>query len=385
MAVLAPADAAYAADSIYNLIDTSRLAAFGDKLNDKFAISSGRRLEGEAGAMFLKYRSGFALVAEGKSPGAFQGETLIAIRGTRDMLRDLLLTDGNIAIQRSIGGSCVHAGFNRTFDSFKGDLATYFRGRNPTRIHCVGHSLGGALATLTAEWVRAQGISQTSLYTFGSPRVGSNGFATGLTRQAHQDNIYRVHHRTDLVSMVPMWPFTHVPQPGIDCFIDSPGTIPFIAYHKMGKYVESCAGKGWRTLRQAKPGHGWEGDVREWLGSDGFIDLSVNTISMIGKALLFVLKKVAHAVGISIQGLLSMGLTLLDALAMMLAKAKTATREVAGYVTSLLRRMLQAMGRVRTVVVNATEQFIRFVLGAFMSAIYTQARRAIGAVFDSVR
>ena len=79
MAVLAPADAAYAADSIYNLIDTSRLAAFGDKLNDKFAISSGRRLEGEAGAMFLKYRSGFALVAEGKSPGAFQGETLIAI------------------------------------------------------------------------------------------------------------------------------------------------------------------------------------------------------------------------------------------------------------------------------------------------------------------
>jgi hypothetical protein len=49
---------------------------------------------------------------------------------------------------------------------------------------------------------------------------------------------------------------------------------------------------------------------------------------------------------------------------------------------SLLKRMLQAIGRGTTVVANATEQLILFVLSALTSAVCTLARRAIGSVYD---
>jgi len=82
------------------------------------------------------------------------------------------------------------------------------------------------------------------LYTFGSPRVGFEDFARSLTHNIGQKNIYRAYHRTDVVSMIPMWPFVHVPQPGIECFIDSPGLVPGIDYHKMDKYLVSVS-KEW--------------------------------------------------------------------------------------------------------------------------------------------
>ena len=69
------------------------------------------------------------------------------------------------------------------------------------------HSLGGALATLGANWIKAQYKVPVKLYTFGSPRVGHNPFA--IQSETSLNGIYRAVHRSDPVPMVPVWPFVH--------------------------------------------------------------------------------------------------------------------------------------------------------------------------------
>ncbi|WP_257979779.1 lipase family protein [Vibrio parahaemolyticus] len=56
-------------------------------------------------------------------------------------------------------GYKVHAGFVNLFNTIKPQLAAYIAGysekimKAPKVIHCVGHSLGGALASLATDWV----------------------------------------------------------------------------------------------------------------------------------------------------------------------------------------------------------------------------------------
>src|SRR5699024_9322989 len=112
--------------------------------------------------------SGFGYIAAGK--GAHAGEVLVATRGTAT--RYDWLSNLNVAMQAGPGGTLVHAGFNEVWKSFAADVSAFLRGRNPSVVHCVGHSLGGALATLTADACSSAGIGELRLYTFGSPRVG---------------------------------------------------------------------------------------------------------------------------------------------------------------------------------------------------------------------
>ena len=76
----------------------------------------------------------------------------------------------------------------------------------PTTVTVVGHSLGGALATLCAtDLVMEENITSVRLYTFGCPRVGNEAFAKALqnTTLVHT----RVTHDRDVV---PTLPFRHL-------------------------------------------------------------------------------------------------------------------------------------------------------------------------------
>jgi triacylglycerol lipase len=53
------------------------------------------------------------------------------------------LTDGNMAMT----GSTIHSGFLGTWNSFAHEIDAFFKGRKVNTIHCIGHSLGGTLAT----------------------------------------------------------------------------------------------------------------------------------------------------------------------------------------------------------------------------------------------
>ena len=96
--------------------------------------------------------TGFGLLGHGQ--GLYQGDSVITIRGTAS-LRDGL-TDAHFGLSGGSNGSMVHAGFNKTFYSMKPALqefvAANIRDKITGCVHIVGHSLGGALATLSADW-----------------------------------------------------------------------------------------------------------------------------------------------------------------------------------------------------------------------------------------
>jgi hypothetical protein len=68
-----------------------------------------------------------------------------------------------------------------------------------------GHSLGGAVASLTALKARVKNLlpdERVTLYTFGEPRVGDVNLAN--TFRSYITNMYRVIHNSDLVPHMPM-------------------------------------------------------------------------------------------------------------------------------------------------------------------------------------
>jgi len=67
------------------------------------------------------------------------------------------------------------------------------------QVVAVGHSLGGALATLTAARLRATGI-KTRLFTYGAPRVGDVELSEWISKSGEN---YRVTRLSDPVTRVP--------------------------------------------------------------------------------------------------------------------------------------------------------------------------------------
>ncbi|MGI2176557.1 lipase family protein [Shewanella ulleungensis] len=117
------------------------------------------------------------------------------------------ITDLHCGVTCSSNNKTVHAGFNKTFESIKSQLAILLDQLGNRPVHCVGHSLGGAIANLAAVWIRSNYKIPVKLYTFGSPRVGFNAYAMQTETSLH--GIYRAVHRSDPVPMVPVWPFVH--------------------------------------------------------------------------------------------------------------------------------------------------------------------------------
>jgi hypothetical protein len=275
----------------------------------------------------------------------------------------------------------VHAGFNKVFESFKKDILRFCDKHNPTAVHCVGHSLGGGLATMAADFLRYEKIAQPVLYTFGSPRVGGEQFAQRLTENIGEANIFRVYHKSDIVSMVPLWPFMHVPQPGTECFIESPG-VPWITYHAMEKYVGACSGKNdWELLRRKEPSINWDAEVERWLSSGNPVSFTYHSMVMINKATLFILKKIMHSTVIVAQAYLSNGLTFLDVLAMMLHKGIQVSVEISGYVMGLMRRILSMLNSTVQVAADISVQFIRWVFMRLIQSVYRLANMAFDMVY----
>jgi hypothetical protein len=89
-------------------------------------------------------------------------------------------------------------------------------------IFTTGHSLGGALAVLSALALREAGIENVNVVTFGQPRLGNHYFVSYISQTITADpssspflftGLYRVVNTNDLV---PHWPsqildFTHAP------------------------------------------------------------------------------------------------------------------------------------------------------------------------------
>src|SRR5690554_2510810 len=225
MQPISPRIAAELAQAVYSVREFSATGAyrldFSPELARNFEFSfPSSRIEAKTGAFFglLRKTSGFAIVGHGKNQ--FVGHHVVAMRGTRNT-HDWL-TNSNVGLSVSSGGVHVHSGFNQAFESMRPALSRILS-PHMTRgtvqgVHCVGHSLGGALASLTGEWIRAEYRRPVKVYTFGAPRVGMIDFSTRFTFTT--EGLYRCTHGADPVPSVPLWPFKHAPVDGFEYRLD---------------------------------------------------------------------------------------------------------------------------------------------------------------------
>ena len=275
------------------------------------------------------------------------------------------MTDANTGVKSSHTGFPVHQGFYYAFDSLRQDLKLFLaKLKGVSVIHCVGHSLGGAIATLAADYIKANSaISSVKLYTFGSPRVGLDSFAQKCTSRLVESNIYRVSHSTDPVTALPTWPFCHVPNNRSGYIIESPMAIKPWQYHFMEYYIQSASkAVTWQAMGNVCLINKSDSVIEHWLKSDNFIVANTaKVLDMLSSAFVYVVKKILNTTGLVIVNIAAPALTLLDRMAMFMAKGIKVASDLSVWVFYLLRKMAAVIGMKITEGMDLTYAFIRFV------------------------
>ena len=388
MSALPPPQAADIAKQVYAVKEHSDLQTayeFGGGLglNNQFDISP-KRLDGTTGPLIFKSSNGFGYCATGKQGTSKQGQALIALRGT--VTANDWLTDFNAGLQRSpFEGTAVHAGFNDTYNSFGTDVGKFLdqcKRSNIKQVHCVGHSLGGALASITAGVATTQGFN-VKLYTFGCPRVGTDGFANLLTQKVGAENIYRVHFKSDPVSMLPVFPFTHVPHSssGIQLVRSSLLINPFS--HMMKNYCSALEGTEWSGLRTESRALDLQQRSKAWINASDNLPGSANDLQRISAGLKEVIAKSLKLTGAVVGGVATGAFTVLDHLAWMLTKGAAASVTLAKEVGGLLGSILKFMGKIVSATMKITMSFVKWVLSALFNSLQNAANLAMNKIFGS--
>jgi hypothetical protein len=128
---------------------------------------------------------------------------LLAFRGTEADNNNDKAADAEID-RTPEAGALVHSGFKRYLDSVWGQVTqcvASYRANHPKQNICItGHSLGGALATLAFTRLNDP---DSSLITFGCPRVGNPDYSNVIDAAARTRACYRAVDNLDIVTHVP--------------------------------------------------------------------------------------------------------------------------------------------------------------------------------------
>lgn len=358
---LDPEFAAELASNVYLIKDDFSRKGFNLKYKDFFDMEASSMVKGKTGGLFVvKKKHVMAFMSAGK--GRYKGQAFVAIKGTASLYD--ALTDLNAGTRSSHTGFSVHQGFYYAFDSILFELQQFISSLKGTSVvHCVGHSLGGAIATLAADWIKANSaISTVKLYTFGSPRVGLESFAAKCTSRLIAGNVYRVYHKTDPVPMVPTWPFFHVSNLDIGYLIHSPASVKPWEYHLMKHYIRSAkSAASWTGMASNRPVGHMDSAVERWLKSDGVLSFADNTLDLLDAAFVYVIKKVINLSGIVLVVGAAGTLTLLDRMAIFMAKAVKVSKDLSIWVYHLVKKMASLIGIKLREGVDLTVEFIRSV------------------------
>lgn len=388
MNTLTPDQAAAIASGVYFLREStvSESVARNRVLGSEglFSVTDSSRFEGFSGGLYgFKMLSGFGYIAEGI--GKHQGEILVATRGTAIAID--WLTNASVGLQRGPGGELVHVGFHEAWKSMAPDISRFLRGRHPSVIHCVGHSLGGALATLNADYFSSIRAGKVKLYTFGSPRVGTSMFAQSLDHRVGAASIRRTFHCADVVPMVPLFPFFHVPAatPGYQLGNGSRGLVSSQAHDMEKSYTAGVSGQSWTALRNRDLGNDHKMNVQLWLeqvsaGSTGIVMGSTRVLAMICNALAWLLDKAAMLLFSGLSTGITASLTVLDQLALLLARGAALSNEISTHLATVIAAIFCFLGRSMVAGASMTVSFIRWVLDLFCHWVATVAGRALSAL-----
>ena len=154
---------------------------------------------------YVGYTSGFVPVAAiVDTPSSTYGyigvqssisAIVVTFRGSQDFNNWITNLDAVTTTYPYCSGCAVHKGFSDAEKKVFPDILTQVKSlqaKYPSyTVLATGHSLGAALATLTAFDLIHNGIKNVKLFNYGSPRVGNTAFADWastnkiITRQTH--------------------------------------------------------------------------------------------------------------------------------------------------------------------------------------------------------
>ncbi len=154
--------------------------------------------------------------------GEREKAVVLAFAGTDPAVWETVITD--VTLRR---GADTHAGFQAAADAVKAEVAQAIAlsqaGAKPLFI--TGHSLGAAVAALTALAAVGQGANPAAVYGFGMPRIGNANFHTDYTK-ALGERTFRFVHGLDIVARIP------------------PSIVPGISDFRHVGHVFQCASGG---------------------------------------------------------------------------------------------------------------------------------------------
>ncbi len=100
----------------------------------------------------------------------------------------------------TIGGN-AHSGFHDAVDALKPQLNTWLASTSGKATFFTGHSLGAAMAVIASSFDYDEKTNHCAAYTFGSPCVGDESFARGVTEKLQ---VYRHVFMSDIVPNLPV-------------------------------------------------------------------------------------------------------------------------------------------------------------------------------------
>jgi len=347
MTILNPIQAADLANDIYLL--KQNVNAVGSIIKKPVFGEEYHFLSAHVGGRVINaHTDSFGLIIKGKPNTSFQNDAFLIFRGTVPAanLGADVVTDLRIGLDYSNAGHIVHSGFNQTFTSMIPSIQSFLDTHNITgRVHCVGHSLGGAVATLAAEWISANRSNAVKLYTFGAPKVGFAGFSKNLTDRIKAENICRVYHKTDPVPMIPIYPYVHAPYNVEGYYYPSTEFVALGKAHSMVKYVNNMRGQSWETLSGlAKEPYDKDADIERWIqAEDNVSSKEAGFWRWVNSALAYVIRKAVHGVLVLIQGA-AIGIdTIADRIAYILMN-NIVVKGIGNLIFKLMRKIARALG-----------------------------------------
>jgi triacylglycerol lipase len=335
--------------------------------------------------------SGFGFMAQ--LNGGRSREIIIATRGTATWAD--AGTDINAIPTLGPTGHAIHKGFGTTFKSYVQQLNEFIKQQNlgfkPTAVHCMGHSLGGALANLNAAACAELGLN-SYLYTVAAPRVGMVPYAEHLSKKMKAAHVYRVANEADIVTMVPCYPFVHSPYVHGTYLLEGGMLKINPMQHMLANGYGSMVNANWKQMQSLTQGKQQQLEHSLYPANNKeagqFEQLAKMPGAMFSGRLLKLINKAIHDMlaRLGAQSLLSVGhygtgaFTVLDQLSEILARYAQASHKQAKEVAGMLNAVMAYLGRATHTVADASVATIRWVFNLLHLSVTTMAKQAIQLV-----
>jgi pimeloyl-ACP methyl ester carboxylesterase len=311
---------------------------------------------------------GAAMPGEGNR----SNDMLITFRGSSMILQDYIGVDLAMAPSMSSKGFMVHGGFNTIFKSCRADIdgainSLWFDNPHMHTIHICGHSMGGALATLCAEYLIDKGFN-IYLYTFGAPRVGVLNHANYMWSKLGT-NIRRYYYGNDFITWLPVLPYWHLP--GIR--LTSPRGEGFMSAMSHGDYFKY---NGLNIEHQATSVSNWistdmKQEVKNLFAANPPRYRSATAFRILLKALGLILRTVG---GLT----LFIGVTILDQIVHMLTFMFNTNRKGnTSVVLSVVKYAVGILGMPFVSTGKCIRTFLTYVFNRLFSTVSTETQFAL--------